>query len=414
MAKINLVLAANQGYPTSNTGGSNKIIYEILKSLDYHNFKPTYFSYRAIKTYQNKNQLIQDQSNLVSTTQKAGHTLFQLSSTYRKLVLNRYYQRFYIFKKTMYCNRFLSQLPKNTLIHSHDVGIHYLLSKNSNIKKILTIHSKGSMASELQENKRIGAAELRKIKIQELSAYMKSDIITFPSLSAKNIFEKDVKEVENNSRQKDIRIIYNGIDFKFIQNIENDNMIFENVGIQAHKKFDIKIFNVSEHVSLKRLNILIDTIDYLKRRYSLNPLLINCGEGPKTSELRDQIQDKKLDQNVFLLGKIDNHQIIKLMKVMDFFIMTSIKVIFDMVILEALASGICVIANANGGNLEIIEDGINGYLIEEMTHETIANLVKKVNPYKTRENAIITASSFTNYKMTEKYQEIYSEILNRK
>ena len=45
------------GYPNPNTGGPNKIIFEILKKLDYARYSPSFFSYDAKIEYKSPEDL---------------------------------------------------------------------------------------------------------------------------------------------------------------------------------------------------------------------------------------------------------------------------------------------------------------------------------------------------------------------
>jgi glycosyltransferase involved in cell wall biosynthesis len=102
---------------------------------------------------------------------------------------------------------------------------------------------------------------------------------------------------------------------------------------------------------------------------------------------------------------IPNDDVISLMKSCDFFVMPSEKVVFDMVILEALASGITVIASNHGGNKEIIKNSINGYLIDTINPEMFAKKIitsKKIFQPK----GVISSKSMYN-----DYNSIYQNIL---
>jgi len=97
------------------------------------------------------------------------------------------------------------------------------------------------------------------------------------------------------------------------------------------------------------------------------------------------------------------------MRVCDFLIMPSERVVFDMVILEALASGLCVIASEEGGNIEIIQEGINGYFIKDFTSsEILAKIIENKKP----DNQIIIYS-IRNYSlntMITNYCNLYEKL----
>ena len=118
-----------------------------------------------------------------------------------------------------------------------------------------------------------------------------------------------------------------------------------------------------------------------------------------------------IKNNVKFLGKLSNNEVIKFIKLSDIFIMTSEKVIFDLVVLEALACGICCVVSNDGGNKEIIKDGINGYLIETNDIDKIAQKIISLDTNKTKFNAIETAKQFSVNKMVNEYFQLYKSML---
>ncbi|MCH7974345.1 MAG: glycosyltransferase, partial [Bacteroidetes bacterium] len=110
---------------------------------------------------------------------------------------------------------------------------------------------------------------------------------------------------------------------------------------------------------------------------------------------------------VILLGLLSNDEIIKFMNYFDYFIMASERVVFDLVILEAMACGMIVIANNNGGNKEMIKNGFNGYLLNEIGAGEIANMIMEANE-GCRVQAINSAQQFDSTKMVREYEMLYS------
>ncbi len=62
----------------------------------------------------------------------------------------------------------------------------------------------------------------------------------------------------------------------------------------------------------------------------------------------------------------------------DIFFLPSEKVVFDFVTLEAMASGLQCILSKDGGNMEIIHDGINGILCERGDVRGFANSIELI------------------------------------
>lgn len=68
----------------------------------------------------------------------------------------------------------------------------------------------------------------------------------------------------------------------------------------------------------------------------------------------------------------ERHDIAELMQAFDVFVLPSKNEGISNTILEALASGLPVIATAVGGNVELVEDGVTGRLVPASDAENMA------------------------------------------
>lgn len=396
---VKILFVAYSGYPNPNIGGPNKIIYEMLKNLDYSKFKPTFFSYDAKIDYKSAEDLQGDQIVKSFVLRRSGKKLYEKFPPYRYLTTSSWYLKIHYKKRDRFFEKHLNFFNEFDLIHIHDSLAAYHFIHLNKPKRILTVHSKGAVTNEILESARSEYLEGIQIefKVREQKAYENMDIITFPSIAAKDLYLVNLNLSEN----KKVRVIYNGIDLEYIENIKS-GQILRKYGIERNN-YDGLILNIAAHVKPKNIEILIKTVMYIKEKYNRNFLLINAGTGYLTSELRKLSKELKVSSLVKFLGMISNEDVIRFMKTCDFFIMPSKRVIFDMVILEALSSGIKVIASADGGNKEIIKDGENGYLIDNISPQSIANIViNNLSLNRFNQNKLITSN-----EMIKDYIDIY-------
>ena len=89
--------------------------------------------------------------------------------------------------------------------------------------------------------------------------------------------------------------------------------------------------------------------------------LIVVGDGPTRQELESFAMSLGLARKVRFLG--ERHDVAFVLKAFDVFTLTSIAEGISNTILEAMASGLPVVATRVGGNPELVEQGVTGHLV---------------------------------------------------
>lgn len=92
-------------------------------------------------------------------------------------------------------------------------------------------------------------------------------------------------------------------------------------------------------------------------------LLVLVGDGPLTEELKKMSENAGLDSHVIFVGQRDNVE--HYLKAFDIFVLNSKTEGLSYAILEAMASGLPIVATDVGGNSQIIDNGENGILYEQ-------------------------------------------------
>lgn len=88
--------------------------------------------------------------------------------------------------------------------------------------------------------------------------------------------------------------------------------------------------------------------------------LMVVGDGPLFQDLKAQVETLGLQDDVWLPG--DRKDIPELLQAMDIFVLPSLGEGISNTVLEAMATGLPVIATAVGGNPELVIEGETGYL----------------------------------------------------
>lgn len=98
--------------------------------------------------------------------------------------------------------------------------------------------------------------------------------------------------------------------------------------------------------------------------------LLMVGDGSLRAQAQSMLDEAGEAANAWLSGSRDD--IAALLREMDVFALSSRREGISNTVLEAMASGIPVVASATGGNLELIEDGRTGMLVPPGDSEAIA------------------------------------------
>ena len=157
------------------------------------------------------------------------------------------------------------------------------------------------------------------------------------------------------------RFTHNGTckDVRRVLGLPTDKLIVLTVGRQVFKR--------STDTFLSTANILKD---------DPRVLFIAIGDGPDHSRLKEYIRVHNLS-NCVLTGSISHKLLPDYYRAADLFVLPSrTGEGLCIVLLEAMASGVPVIATKAGGQVEIIREGYNGHLVESRRADQIARIVR--------------------------------------
>lgn len=97
-----------------------------------------------------------------------------------------------------------------------------------------------------------------------------------------------------------------------------------------------------------------------------------CGGGPEEGLIRYLIQELNLKNHVTLKGKVSGQVIKDLLDDTDIFLLSSIYEGIANAALEAIASGVPIVTTNAGGMSEVIENKVNGILVERFSGKKLA------------------------------------------
>jgi len=149
------------------------------------------------------------------------------------------------------------------------------------------------------------------------------------------------------------------------------------------------------------------------RRETLRLVLV--GEGPKRPEIEAFLQDNQLTDIVWLAGA--RNDVPDIFRAMDIFILPSLGEGISNTVLEAMSSGLPVIATAVGGNPELVINGKTGFLVKPADPAGLSTMLEKY----INEPELMAAhgeagrnrieKEFSMGSMVARYQAVYDDVL---
>jgi glycosyltransferase involved in cell wall biosynthesis len=112
---------------------------------------------------------------------------------------------------------------------------------------------------------------------------------------------------------------------------------------------------------VKNLNLLLEIFAHCVQECSHLRLLL-VGDGPQRQQLETFCQKKELQNQVVFAGQRED--VLSYLRAMDLFLLTSLREQMPMTVLEAMAVGIPVVATKVGEIPHIIDNGIDGYVLD--------------------------------------------------
>jgi glycosyltransferase involved in cell wall biosynthesis len=274
---------------------------------------------------------------------------------------------------------------KPEIVHAHFSGIGYMasvLKKKMKIPLVITEHGSKLNKPYLKAN----------IKKTALRAYANANIlISVSSELKKNILQNFNIESE---------IIHNIVDInKFKYSVKSKNNVFS-------------FISVGNLIQMKGFNTLIEA--FKKVDFDKNVVLKIIGDGPERNKIQKQIDFLGLNDRVKLLGRLTRSEISSVMRDCDVFVLPSRSETFGVVYIEAMLSGLPVIATDCGGPKDFVTPE-NGLLVPVDDVDTLAKalyfIYNSVDRYNTKKISLICKKKFSPNNIAAELTQVYKKAL---
>lgn len=187
--------------------------------------------------------------------------------------------------------------------------------------------------------------------------------------------------LETDSRAK-IRVIPDGIDLsKFVS-----------VKRKARPDF-VRVLAIGRLIPRKGFQFLIEALPEIAQSVNCDFELEIVGDGPMKAQLIDlaksmsssAVKESNVDHKINFVGSVPYEKLVGHYNEADIFVLPSLAEGMPLVVLEAMATGLPIVASKVQGIEDLVQSGINGYLIEAGNTKQLAkNIAKLINDGQTR------------------------------
>lgn len=170
---------------------------------------------------------------------------------------------------------------------------------------------------------------------------------------------KEIVDIFHVSEKK-IVILPDGVDISLVKQSINSNLVTrQDLGLESN---DFVLINVNRLASNKGVNYLIEALKVLRDRIP-NLKLIVVGTGPEEPSIVSMIKNYGLGKIVLHFKDINDSLLYAYYGLADGFVCPTLFEGLPLVILEAMASGLPIVATDTGENVQVVRDGVNGFLV---------------------------------------------------
>jgi glycosyltransferase involved in cell wall biosynthesis len=231
------------------------------------------------------------------------------------------------------------------------------ISKKYKIKNILSIHG-GDIYDPSKNSSPHNKWYFRKVVRWVLN---NSSFIIAQSSNTKN---NAIKYYKPNEEIKIIPLPYD--EFKFEKIIRKELELKEDI---------FYTISIGRLVKRKGYDFLIRSIAKLENK-KVCALII--GDGPEKENLKKLSKELNVLNQIIFLGFISEEKKFQYLNCADIYILSSIHEGFGIVLQEAMQIGLPIIATDNGGQVDFVKDGENGFLVKFGDKNALVNRIEKI------------------------------------
>lgn len=134
---------------------------------------------------------------------------------------------------------------------------------------------------------------------------------------------------------------------------------------------------VGRMITQKGLPYLIDAMPYVLEKYPGTKLLL-IGRGNALESLRKKVKASGLERSIIFSGYMSEEMLKEAYGTCDIFVLPSVWEVLPIAVLEAMSSSKPVVCTSAGGDAELVENGLNGYVVPMRDPKALAEKINEL------------------------------------
>jgi glycosyltransferase involved in cell wall biosynthesis len=174
---------------------------------------------------------------------------------------------------------------------------------------------------------------------------------------------------------------------------------------------------VGSLLSIKGIEYLLAAVPEVLKSHSGTSFIL-VGDGPERERLEIMVDGLSIRAQVRFVGRVDRDATAGWYRQASMMVVPSLDEALPMVVLEACAHGLPVVASKVGGIPDVVEDGWNGLLVPPGEPAALAAAICRLLDdqelwARCSENALTTAHRYSWEQGISQILDVYSEVLKR-
>ena len=166
----------------------------------------------------------------------------------------------------------------------------------------------------------------------------------------------------------------------------------------------------------KGLDCLVQAYRILQEKKISTPPWIMAGDGSMQEELKAQIAQYKLEEQIYMIGRVTPEERDWLLRRCRFFMQPSLREGMPLTVLESLAAGAPVIGSDIPGIRELLKDDFNGKVVPPGDPEALAEVLANLSAgdhQRFRVNATTIEQTHSWSRIAEQYLAIFQNLIQK-